>query len=460
MTATELPSTEPAEDRTGRYCVIGAGAAGLAAAKSLLEVGLDVDVIERERAIGGVWNPGSARSPAYRSLHLITSKRWIEFPDFPIPDRFPTFLGLYDAHEYLTSYARWSGVDERIELGRSVEGVTRADGTWRVTLDGGETRRYGGLVIANGHNAEPFRPEFPGEFHGTTMHAADYFEPSIFDGRRVLVIGGGTSGADIAVESAGRAQATFLSVRRGCYYWPKYVLGMPVDDFYEGILRFRMPRSFVRMGARLILRASSAGNPQSYGLPKPPHRILDEHFVINSTLLYNLGHGRIGPRPGIASLDGDGVRFTDGTREEVDLIVCATGYQQTHIPFIDPVHLNWKDRIPQLHLHMFHPEHDNLFVIGLFQTGTGNWQIMHYQAQAMARYVHWMRHDPERVAAVRREKESPRFGRALSGGLRFYDSNRHLLQVDHVTLRGELRRLLRRLPAPSSRRTSRKPVAV
>lgn len=454
VTATDPAAHQPVDDRSDRYCVIGAGAGGLTAAKNLLQVGVPVDVVEREDSIGGVWNPRNPHSPAYRSIHLITSKRWIEFTDFPIPAHFPTYLGLQDSHAYLTAYARWSGVDQHVELGRTVTRVDRTDGdpTWLVELDGGEVRRYRGVVIANGHNSTPHWPTFEGQLDGDIIHAAEYVEPSIFEGRRVLVIGGGTSGADISVDASHRAAATYLSIRRGCYYWPKYVLGLPVDEFYERVLSLRMPRPVVRWGAARVLAASIPADPASYGLPRPPHRLLEEHFVINSTLLYQLGHGRIAPKPGVACLEGDGVWFTDGTRERVDLVVCATGYEQTQIPFIDRRHLNWSSSIPELHLHMFHPDYDNLFVIGLFQTSTGNWQIMDYQAQAMASFVHWMEHDPARVRALRAAKGRPRYGAALDGGIRFYPSNRHRLQVDHVTLRRELQQLARRYRVPQQDR--------
>lgn len=444
---TGVPHPSRVEDRRERYCVIGAGSGGLTAAKNLLQVGVEVDVIEREQQVGGIWNPHSPTTPAYRSIHLITSKPYIEYTDFPIPADEATYLGLDGAHAYLASYARAFGVDQRLELGRTVERVERVDGhrDWLVTLDGGEVRRYGGVVIAHGHNSVPRYPSFPGRFDGEAMHAAEYDVPSVLAGKRVLVVGGGTSGADIAVESSQHAAATYLSIRRGCYYWPKYVMGVPTDHFYEGVLRMRLPRPVLRQFAKAFLRLSSAGDPASYGLPHPPHKLLEEHFAINSTLLYHLGHGRIAVRPDIAALDGRQVRFVDGRTEEIDLIVYATGYEQTQFPFIDRRHLNWPGRIPELHLHLFHPDYDNLFVIGYFQTSTGNWRIMDYQAQLMARFVHLNRHDPAAVAWLRAEKGRPRYGAALNGGISFYDSERHWLQVEHVSFRSHLRRRIRRL---------------
>jgi cation diffusion facilitator CzcD-associated flavoprotein CzcO len=436
-------------DRSNAYCVIGAGAGGLAAAKNLSEFGFEADVIERADDVGGNWNGGNRHSAAYDSIHLITSKPYIQYDDFPIPAGYPTYLGRGHAHAYLRAYAEHFGVYERCEFHRTVEWVDRRDGSphWYVTLDGGEVRRYGGVVIAHGHNWAPRSPEYAGHFDGVVMHSCDYREPSVLRGRRVLVVGGGTSGCDIAVEASQNAAATFLSVRRGCYYWPKYLFGMPTDVLYENVLKWRLPRPVVRAFGSLFLRLNSAGRPEVYGLPKPSHKLLEEHFVINSTLLYALGHGDIAARPDVAELRGDRVLFTDGSEEEIDVVVNATGYRMTEFPFIDRRHLNWTGRTPQLHLSAFHPDYDNLFVIGYFQTSTGNWPIMDYQSQIMARYLHLLRTDPQKAAWFRKAKADPVTTARLSGGISYYDSERHWLQVEHFSYRALLRKLVRRLAA-------------
>ncbi|HET9871813.1 MAG TPA: NAD(P)-binding domain-containing protein [Propionibacteriaceae bacterium] len=446
-------------DRSDTYCVLGAGAGGLTAAKNLLEFGIDVDVIEREDEVGGNWNYSSSSSSAYQSIHLITSKPYIEYLDYPIPAEFPTYLGHRHALQYLRSYAQHFGVYDRIEFGRTVEWVERLDGSpqWIVTLDGGERRRYAGLVIANGHNWCPRYPNFPGHFDGTVLHSADYKTPEIFAGKRVLVVGGGTSGADIAVESSQNAASTTLSIRRGCYYWPKYLFGLPTDVLYENILKLRLPRPVVRAFGSTFLRLNSAGSASGYGLPRPPHKLLEEHFVLNSTLLYALGHGEIGTKPNVEELCGDRVRFVDGTEETFDVIVYATGYRQTEFPFIDRSHLNWHGRIPELHLHMFHPEYDNLFLVGYFQTSTGNWQIMDHQSRLISRYIHLARTDPQRLAWLRKDKATPQFGAQLNGGIAFYDSDRHQLQVDHFSYRERLQKLVARLDVEPTEAIERLP---
>ncbi|QIS02181.1 SidA/IucD/PvdA family monooxygenase [Nocardia brasiliensis] len=450
---TSTPVAAEIEDRGDRYCVIGAGAAGLTAAKNLLEYRIPVDVVERASDVGGTWNPDCPTSGAYPSIHLITSKPYIRYTDFPIPAEYPTYLGQRHIMSYLRAYADHFGVREHIEFDSSVESVWRAaDGTeWLIrvrTAAGVAVRRYRGVVIANGHNWAPRRPELPGTFDGLSMHAADYRGPDVLRGKRVLVIGAGTSGCDIAVESSQAAARTLLSVRRGNYIWPKYMFGMPTDAYYEFVLKFRMPRALVRAMGKPLLRLNSAGNPVRYGMPRPEHKLLEEHFVMNSTLLYQLGHGEIDVKPEAVELCGDHVRFADGSVEHIDAIVYATGYHQAEFPFIDRAYLNWSTGpIPALHLHAFHPEFDNLFVIGYFQISTGTWPIMDYQAQIMARYLHLLDTDPQRAAGFRKEKANPVYGPKLNGGINYYGSERHWLQVEHVSYRRRLRKLARRLAA-------------
>ncbi|WP_199523258.1 NAD(P)/FAD-dependent oxidoreductase [Kitasatospora sp. MBT66] len=451
-------------DRSKAYCVVGAGAGGLSAGKNLREFGIEFDVIERADDVGGNWYGGNTYSAAYDSVHLITSKPYIQYDDFPIPAHFPTYLGREHAHAYLRAYAEHFGVYEHVEFSRTVESIERRDGSpdWFVTLDGGEVRRYAGVVIANGHNWSPRYPEYPGTFDGEIMHSCEYRNPEPLRGKRVLVVGGGTSGCDIAVESSQNAASTSLSIRRGCYYWPKYLFGMPTDVLYENVLKWRMPRPVVRFFGSLFLRLNSAGRPEQYGLPKPSHKLLEEHFVINSTLLYHLGHGDIGAKPDIAELRGERVKFSDGSEEAYDVIVYATGYRMTEFPFIDRKYLNWNGRTPQLHLSAFHPEYDNLFVIGYFQTSTGNWPIMDYQSQLMARYLHLLRTDPRRASWFKQAKATPMAGAELNGGIQYYDSERHWLQVEHFSYRAMLRKLVRRMnadPSPAARNRGTAPGA-
>lgn len=195
--------------------------------------------------------------------------------------------------------------------------------------------------------------------------------PEVLRGKRVLVVGAGNSGCDSAVESAQNAARTFHSVRRGYYYVPKYFLGKPADQIGEVSLQLRVPLPVRRAFYTLLLRMV-VGTPQKFGLPRPDHRLFETHPIVNSPMLYYVGHGDIIPKPDVAELRGKQVKFKDGSEEQIEVIVYATGFSIV-FPFLDKKHLNWKNDRPNLYLNIFHPEYDNLFVAGLIQPDSGQW---------------------------------------------------------------------------------------
>jgi cation diffusion facilitator CzcD-associated flavoprotein CzcO len=445
-----------------RICVIGAGAAGLCAARHLLDRGLAVDVLEREADIGGIWNPGLPIARVYASTEMISSKPFTQFPDFPMPDHFPDYPHHTQVLAYLRSYSEAFELGEHIELRTGVdrvepeeehegEGEVDPGVAWRVRLESGQARRYDAVVIANGHNHTPRWPSFQGRFDGQTLHAAHYRTPAIFEEKRILVVGGGNSGCDIAVEAAQHAAATFLSLRRGYHFIPKYVFRWPVDQVGDVLHRLRFPLWLRRAIARIVLRAVR-GNPRRSGLPRPDHALFETHPVVNTLLPRYVRHGHIGIRPDVERLDGDAVVFTDGRREQIDVIVYATGYR-IHVPFLDPALLNGPEGRPRLWLHVFHPTLDTLFAVGMVQADSGVFGIVHEQARAVAGFLAgvWPDLAASRVVApsataverVRRAKgtatEAP--GSELTGGIRYRSSARHHLEVEHWSYRRRLERL-------------------
>ena len=257
-----------ADNSASKYCIVGAGSAGLTVAKNLLAAGLPFDCLEREDEVGGNWYYGKPHSAVYRSTHLISSKPLTEYTDYPMPAEYPDYPSHEQVWEYLRSYARRFDLYKHIEFGTAVERIEPADGLWQVTLTGGQRRTYRGVVIANGHNWDPQRPQYPGHFDGLTLHSAEYKTPEVLAGRRVLVVGAGNSGCDIAVESAQNATATFHSVRRGYHYVPKYFRGIPADQWSEFLLRLRLPLWLRRFLAWQMIHVAF-GEPTRFGLPCP-----------------------------------------------------------------------------------------------------------------------------------------------------------------------------------------------
>jgi cation diffusion facilitator CzcD-associated flavoprotein CzcO len=431
-------------DCTNKYCVIGAGSSGLTVAKNLQDAGIQCEILEREDDVGGNWYYGKPCSSVYRSTHLISSKPLTEYRDFPMPREYPDYPNHRQVWEYLRNYARHFDLYRLIHFGTSVERVDRAGDAWDVWVrpegadDGGFTpRRYGGLVIANGHLWDAKYPSYPGKFHGTSLHSAHYKTPDVLRDKRVLVIGAGNSGCDIAVESAQNAAATFHSVRRGYHYLPKYFMGMPSDQLGEAMLRFGAPL-WLRRGVASILAKMILGWPQDYGLKKPDHKLFESHPIVNSQMLYYVGHGDIVVKPDVRELCGEGVRFVDGSEERIDVIVYCTGYNIS-FPFIDRTLLNWNNGKPHLYLNVFHPQFDNLFVAGLIQPDSGQFGLVEWQARLIAAFVAAQRRDPKRAEAFRRRKANP--DADLPRRIHYLDSSRHLLEVEHFRYRKTLRKL-------------------
>ena len=188
-------------------------------------------MIERHGDVGGIWDLENPGTPIYASCRLISSKKLSAFLDFPMPGEYPDYPDWGQVLDYLRAFARAYGLHERIEFGREVVRAEPEAGGWAVRLDGGEARRYAALVCANGMSWTPHLPAFSGAFTGEIRHASTYRDKAELAGRRVLVVGGGNSGCDIACDAAEAAAAAFIGLRRGYHVIPKHVFGVPADLF-------------------------------------------------------------------------------------------------------------------------------------------------------------------------------------------------------------------------------------
>ena len=427
--------------------MIGAGSSGLTAAKNFRAAGFAVEVLEREDDLGGNWNYGKSGARVYRSTHTISSKPGTEYPDFPMPREFPDYPHHSQILSYLRDYARQFDLLPLIRFNTSVDRVApsaegQADSAWEITLAGGERRRFDLVVVANGHHWFPKQPGYPGGFTGLSLHSADYRTPEIFDGERVLVVGGGNSGCDIVVEAAQNGAHAWHSTRRGYWYLPKYLLGKPADQVADQMLALGAPLWLRRASATLMHRLL-VGSPARIGLPRPDHRLFETHPIVNSLLPYYVGQGDITPKPDITRVDDRRVHFVDGTAAEVDVIVWATGYL-IRFPFLEERHLNWQDGRPRLYLNLFHPTYDTFFMAGLIQPDSGQFGLVHWQTVAAARFARAVRAGSPSATALRERKANP--WDDLGNGIRYRDSTRHYLEVEHWSYRKKLRRWAERMP--------------
>jgi cation diffusion facilitator CzcD-associated flavoprotein CzcO len=428
--------------RSTTWCVIGAGPSGLTALKNLLACGITAECLDREESIGGNWRFGAASSRIFASTRLISSKSLTAYTDFPMPRHWPAYPDHGRCLEYLEAYAARFGLLSHMRPRAAVDRVTPvADGGWSVRLADGRQRHYAGVVIAAGHNHEPRFPDIPGRFSGPFLHAADYKSPTQpvpLAGRRVLVIGGGNSACDIAVDASGQAGRTVLSLRRGYYVVPRFIMGRPADLRSERLLKLGLPLWLRRM---LSLRAIAReiGLPWRHGLPRPDHKLWESHPIVNGDLCRLVARGRIVPAGPVARFEGDTAIFTDGRRETFDVVICATGYRITH-PFIDGVHLAAdEDGCPRLFLNLLHPDRDDIAVVGLIQPDSGQWGLTDLQSQLVARMAVAARHSPKASAWLYRVRRRP----PAAGPIRYIDSPRHRLEVEHFSYARTLDRLVR-----------------
>ncbi len=426
-----------------KYCIIGAGASGLAVAKNFRQRGIPFDCIERESEVGGLWNEATGAGRVYKSTHMVSSKEFTAFDDYPMPDDYPLYPNHKQAMAYLHDYADHFGILDAVELNTSVESLERWDDGWKVQIAGERTpRKYAGVVIANGHHEIPRMPDIPGRFTGEFLHSVAYRHPSQLAGKRVLVVGAGNSGGDIAVDAVHHAKSTYHSMRRGYYFVPRFLLGIPIDDVIDFVEKFRLPR-WLRQRMFGLGYLLAVGPNWRYGLPTPEHRILDTHPTVNSELPVMVAEGRLTIKPDITGFSGSRVSFADGSEVDVDLVVAATGFIP-QFPFFDQSQFFDDARRPKLQLNVFHPEWDDLFVVGLINANGSMWRVADYQAQLVSGFIQTCESAPQRARAFRtRIAAADRRERSK----RFLQTERHRLEVDYHGYSRLLKRLARKLAA-------------
>lgn len=421
--------------------IIGAGVSGICMMKALRDRGIDFTTYEKSDQIGGNWvfRNKNGMSSAYRSLHIDSSRYSIEFDDFPMPRSYPDFPHHTQIAQYLNDYADHFGVRPSIRMGVGVKHAQRlpggaatmgqASGGWRLELDNGEEVHHDLLIVCNGHHWDARWPEppFPGEFSGSVLHShyyIDSFQPIDMHDKRVLVVGIGNSAMDIACELSHRgvARRLFLSTRRGAYIIPKYIFGRPLDKLIR--TNPRLPLWPQRLfGTFLVWLA--VGKMEAYGLPRPRHKIWQAHPTVSSEFLIRVGSGDVSVKPNIARLDGQRVHFEDGSVEEIDVILYATGYRIT-FPFFDPNFLSAPDNHLPLFQRAFVPGMEDLFFVGLSQAVPSIIKFVEIQSRWLADYVAGGYDLPSREEmGARIERDERLFVRD------FVRTKRHTMQVDN-----------------------------
>ena len=427
-----------------KWCIIGAGPSGLTALKNLLQCGIQAECLEREDNLGGNWYFGSSSSRVFESTKLISSKSLTEFTDFPMPREWPAYPNHRQCLEYLHQYSDHFGLRDHILFQNSVARITPIQRNhvrrgWQIDSKDGTTRNYAGLIFASGHNHEPRFPTLTSSFSGPVIHSAEYKSPEVphvLKNKRVLVIGGGNSGCDIAVEASFHATATFHSTRRYYHVLPRLFMERPSDLRGERLLKMRVPLGIRRLISRRVI-ARTIGLPEKHGLPRPDHNLWETHPVINENFYHCIDQGTIRPMPDIEKFEGDTAFFTNGHREQVDVVIAATGYHLT-FPKIHASELNTKNGMPELFMHFLHPEVNDLAIVGMIQPDSGQWGITDLQSQVIARMILANRIAPRAQAWLKKQKNRA----PNNNSIHYVKSPRHALEVEHFSYCRRLKKLI------------------
>ncbi len=305
--------------------VVGAGPAGLATAKTLTDAGHRVDVIDKADRVGASWRLH------YERLHLHTVKSLSALPGLAFAAHLPQYVPRQGVVDYLQDYAERAAIAPH--FGAEAKAIVPGEGGgWITTSVDGRSFRSRAVVVTTGANNIPFVPKIEGDevFAGRILHSRDYRSGSAFAGRRVLVVGMGNTGAEIALDLAEHGVQSALSVRSPVNIVYRDVLGRPTQKTSMALAR--LPRALGDKVATWLCDLT-VGDLGRYGLVRSavsPMRQLREHGhtpVIDVGTLARIRSGDIAVYPGLEALTPNGTRFVDGRFAEVDTVVLATGHR-------------------------------------------------------------------------------------------------------------------------------------
>ncbi|RMC08286.1 hypothetical protein DUI87_14527 [Hirundo rustica rustica] len=370
-----------------RVAVVGAGVSGLAATKCCLDEGLEPTCFEQSQDIGGLWryteHIEAGRPSLYPSVISNTSKEMSAFSDFPFPEHFPVFLPNALLLDYLRRYAERFSLREHIKFGTTVVSIRKrpdfaTTGQWDVVTEAGGKQTsdvFDAVMVCSGNFWEPSLPLqcFPGieRFRGQYFHSRQYKHPDVFQGKRVLVVGMGNSGVDIAVEASRVAAKVIISTSRGAWLLSRvfehgYPWDMILNTRFMTLIKTNLPGPLSWWF--INYKVNQWFNHENYGL-QPERSWLVREPVLNDDLPSYILTGRITIKPGVKEFKDNSVLFHNCPEEEpIDIVVFCTGYNVS-FPFLEESVVRVENKHASLYKYVFptHLQKPTLAVLGLIK---------------------------------------------------------------------------------------------
>lgn len=397
-------------------CIVGAGPAGLCAAKEIKEANPEATVVicEKSLVIGGVFSRG------YHGLTLVNNPLLVNFSDFLAADALPE-LRMWSAQEYvsyLEKYAKHNNVLSLIRFDTTVEAAQWSDSGWHLQLRVSgvvENMQCDYLVLCSGIHHSPNIPQIEGQekFIGTMMHARDVTTFESFKDQRVLFVGLGETGSDLCHAIAPHAKDCAISVRRWPgYFIPRYhdnrptdldtsklyhCLPITIDDSLLGFL-LKMKRWFEyrRLKSFTDITIQEAANKFNNQWPEtvrlgPFRRISTK----SCGFLRAYSNNHLALKPAIRSMDKDVIYFVDGSQMSVDVVIFCTGYRQSFAYLQEPV-MSTGLRSSGCYRYIFPPGwQDHLAMIGFIRPAIGAIPVIaELQSRLLALYLSGKVHLP------------------------------------------------------------------
>ncbi len=381
--------------RQAQVAIVGAGPAGLAAARWLLAQGVEPLLLESADGLGGQWRSDNPLSGVWPGMRTNTSSVVTRFSNLDYPPGTPVFPHSREVLAHLEDYAGRFGLHARLRTGARVERLERDAGGWRLIwreADGVHEQVFPRVVVASGRFNAPAAPDIPGlgAFAGSggVVHTFDHAEAEAFRGLRVLVAGGAISALEVASDIAMAGGEVAVACRRQRYVLPKMAAGVPIDSRfsrYAATAAITLPAEETARRLRAWVLAKG-GDPAMYGAAAPAPDPREAGVALSQYYLGLLAEGRIATRPWPRRIEGRRVEFGDGARQEFDAIVLGTGFNLS-LPFLSegvrrPLALD--DQHVELADFTFHPELPGLAFLGMIPQTGPYFPVLELQARYLA----------------------------------------------------------------------------